>query len=123
MLVDGEASQFIQRKAVRTGLAVLADVEPTVAALGHEDGELTILRPPIDHVVIGVAEEKVSVSLVGARNPNGTFGEKETASQFFDLCSWREDFIERRVFADDLSRRFTESNARRAIKVQGRRLY
>ena len=66
MLVDGEATLLIESQAVGTGLIVLADIHATVAALGHEDRQLPILGPTVDNVVIGIAEEEVTVRVFRA---------------------------------------------------------
>ena len=101
VLVDGEASLLVEREPVGTGLAVFADIHAAVAALGHEDRELTVLRPAIDQVVVGIAEEKIAV-VSSCADPDGAFGKQESAGKLFDLRVRRNDLVERRIFPDDL---------------------
>src|SRR6266498_3074427 len=68
------------RSTVGTRLTVLADIHAAIAALGHEDRELPVLCPTVDQVVVGIAEEKVAVSIFRAGHPDWPFGEKESTS-------------------------------------------
>src|ERR1051326_7924324 len=56
VLVDREAPFLIAGETVRSGLAIFADIETAIAALGHEDRELTVLCPAINKVVVGITE-------------------------------------------------------------------
>ena len=100
MLVDGEPSLLVEREPVGTGLTVFADVHAAVAALGHEDRQLPVLRPTVDQVVVGIAEEKIAVGVLGARHPDGPFGKQESSSKFLDLRAGRNDLIQRRIFPE-----------------------
>ena len=92
VLVDGEAALLVERQAIGARLAIFANVHATIAGLRHEDGKLAILRPAIDHIVVGVAEEEIAVGLVTSRHPDWTFGEQKSARQFFDFRILRGRF-------------------------------
>src|SRR5208282_4153160 len=85
LLVDGESALLIEREPVRAGLTEFTDVHSTVAALGHEDRQLPVLRPTVDQIVVGIAEKKIPVGVLGAWHPDGTFGKQESSSKFLDL--------------------------------------
>ena len=95
---------------------------PAVAALGQEDRELAILRPAVDRVVVGIAEEKIAVGLFGARYPDWPFGEQESASKLLDLRVRRNDLVERGIFPDDLRRRLADRNLGRLVEIERCRL-
>src|SRR5438067_13756122 len=96
MLVDGEAALAVEGEAVRAGLAVLADVDPLVAALRTIDGHLTVRRPPVDRVRVGIAEQEIPVGV-----PYRTFREQEAVGDLFDAGVRRDHRIEGRIGAQD----------------------
>ena len=93
MLVDCEPSLLVEREAVGTGLIIFTDVQAAVAALRHKNGELSVLGPTIDQVVVGIAEKKVAVGFFRVRDPYRSFGKQKPSSQFLDLCSGRNDLV------------------------------
>src|SRR5256712_10279932 len=109
MLVEGERAVAIGRAPVRAGLAVLADVDPLVAALRTINGHLTVRRPPVDRVRVGIAEQQVAVGV-----PHWTFREQEAAGDLLDARVRRDHRIEGRIGAQDaryLARRLRPGTA------------
>ena len=87
-----------------------------------KDGELAILRPAIDHVIVGIAEEKIAVALFAARHPDRPFGKQKSSGQFLDLRAGWNNLIQRWIFLCDLRRGFADRNFRRLVEVKRCRL-
>src|SRR5262249_17830625 len=119
---DRQAALLIERQAVGARLTVLTDVHTAVAAFGHEDRQLTVLGPAVDQVVVGIAKEQITVSVLGAWHPNGSLREQESPSEFFDLCVHWHDLIQGWVFAYDVRRSLADCDFWRFVEVKGSRL-
>src|SRR5262245_35589980 len=99
VLVDRESPLAIERQAVRSGLPVRGDVGAVVAALRPVDGELAVECPPIDAVVVGVAEEEVAP----VTYPDRALGKEKSGGDALDAGRARHDRVECRVEPLDLA--------------------
>src|SRR5947209_13046671 len=86
VLVDRESPLIIECQSVGAGLAIFANIHAAIAGLRHENGKLAILRPTINNIVVGVAEQKIAIAVLGARDPDRTFREKKSSCKFLDAC-------------------------------------
>src|SRR5271157_4811759 len=122
VLIDGEPPLLVEREPVRAGLTVFANVHAAIAGLCHENGELPVLGPAVDEVIVGIAEEKVAVGFFRTRHPDRTLREQKSPCKFLDLCALRNDVIQRRILPGDLRRTLADSHFGGLVEVQRRRL-
>ncbi len=119
MLVDSEPTLLVEGEAIGSGLTVLADVHSAVAALRHEDRQLSVLCPTVDQVVVRIAEKKIAVAFLGARYPDRPLGKQESSSKFLDLGAGRNDLVKRRILPGDLRRSLADRNFGRLVEIEG----
>jgi hypothetical protein len=67
-----------------------------VYALGPEDRQSVVVRPPVNRVGIRIAEQEMSV-----RTPHRALGEEKALREPLGLEVWRDDRIECGIVADD----------------------
>src|SRR5438067_2512539 len=89
VLADGQASLWIERESVRSGLVIAADVEAAVAALGAEHGHPSGRRPAVDRIGVRRAEQQRAVTC-----PHRALGELEAAGDLLELGVGRDQLVQ-----------------------------